>query len=423
MVIAGHTTDYDVAVIGAGAAGVAAAKTLLSLGLSVVIIEGRNRVGGRAYTSMNGTVPLDLGCEWLHSADRNAVVPVAKAMGLSIDRSRPGWGAHVGPGFSLQQRDTFNDASNRFWAALETAARDGEPDRPASDFLEAGNRWNGLIGAISTYYNGVEPEGVSVVDLDRYIDTGVNWRIREGYGTFVERAAAGVDIRLGCPVLSIDHSGVSVGIATAAGTLTAAAVVVTVPTDVLAHGAIIFDPPLPDHLHAAASLPLGLADKVFFEIAAGSNIPEGHFWGATDRTETFSFEVSRHRNVVQGFVGGRFARELERGGPSAFDSEARAQVSHMLGADAARQLRFLCATEWATDPFSLGAYSHARPGCADQRAVLATAVEGRLFFAGEACSRSFFSTAHGAWETGVAAAAAIVATLPRASARPQAHGR
>ena len=419
MVTRSRTTDFDVAVVGAGAAGIAAAKSLIKHGLSVVVLEARTRIGGRAHTLRDtASAPLDLGCEWLHSADKNAVVPVAETLGLTIDRSSPGWGAHVGPGFPAGQRAAFEAASGRFWEALESAAQRGGPDQPASDFLESGNRWNPLIGAISTYYNGVEPDGVSVVDLDRYVDTGVNWRIREGYGTFVERAAVGLDVRLGCVVHAIDHVGPAVRIATDSGTISVAAAIVTLPTDVLASGAIAFDPPVPDHLHAAASLPLGLADKVFFAIAPGADIPNGHFWGAIDRIETFSFHASRETGVLQGFVGGRFARALEQDGPHAFEAQARTQIAQMLGAEANAGLTFLCATQWARDPYSMGSYSHALPGLADQRAVLAAPVGGRLFFAGEACSRAFFSTAHGAWETGVAAADALVASLGPSQAQP-----
>lgn len=386
----------------------------------MLCLEARERVGGRAYTLAEGMpVPLDLGCEWLHSADRNAVVPIARSLGLTIDRSKPTWGSHIGGGFPPGERAAFGEASSQFWDALETAAHNGGPDRPAADFLKPGNRWNGLIGAISTYYNGVEPEGVSVVDLGRYVDTGVNWRVAEGYGTFVTRAAAGLDVRLGCPVLAIDHSGTTVRVGTDRGEVTARAAIVTLPTGVLAAGAIAFTPALPDHLHAASVLPLGLADKVFFRLSAGSALPDGHFWGALDRSETFSFEVSRDRGVVSGFVGGRFARDLERGGPRAFEAGAREQIAGMVGGDVLKDLTFLCATGWACDPFSRGAYSHARPGFADQRAVLATPVDDRLVFAGEACSRHFFSTAHGAWETGIEAARQVASAL----APLQAQGR
>ena len=397
------------AVVGAGAAGIAAARTLAKSGVSVCVLEARDRVGGRAHTvadQRHGV--LDLGCEWLHSADRNPVVCVAESLGLTIDRSRPNWASHVGPGFPPAEFAAFQAASDRFWSALERAAHDGGPDRRASDLLEPGNPWNPLIDAISTYYNGVELNQVSVVDLDRYVDTGVNWRVAEGYGTFVTRAAASLDVRTGCSVRVIDHSGGSVRIVTDGGTLRVGAALVTVPTNVLAGDAIRIVPDLPAKREAAAALPLGLADKIFFSLADGADLPSGHLMGTTDRVETISFDLRPDgRPLVQGFVGGAFARTLEHAGERAFEAEARAQLTRMLGADVQANLTFLRATAWDRDPNSQGAYSHARPGCAAMRERLAEPVDDRLFFAGEACNPTFFSTAHGAWQTGIEAGLAI----------------
>ena len=411
MVTSVSLSDIRVAVIGAGAAGVAAARRLRAAGLSVCVLEARGRVGGRAHTIYDSQAgPLDLGCKWLHSADLNPVVDAARALGLTIDTSRPDWGSHVGGGFPPDARADFQAASSCFWSAAERAAQDGGPDRAASTVLEPGNRWNPLIEAISSYYNGVALSEVSLVDLDRYVDTGVNWRIAEGYGTFVEQAASGLDLRLDCTVHTIDHSGPALKLETSQGALTAHAAIVTLPTDVLAAGGLAFRPALPTKVAAAAALPLGVADKLYFAVRPGADLPSGHLFGTTDSADTISFDIGlRGRPVVEGFLGGAFARALEAEGPAAFEAAARAQLRAMLGADIDKDLTFLRATAWARDPFSLGSYSHARPGFADQRAVLSEPVGERLYFAGEACSRTFFSTAHGAWQTGIDAADAILA--------------
>lgn len=415
LVISDRPTDADVVIVGAGAAGVAAALATTRAGLKTLVLEARDRIGGRAHTvsDRRGGI-LDLGCEWLHSADRNPLVALAQGFGFTIDRSKPDWGAHAGPGFPPAELADFHAASDRFWTALEQAAHDGGPDRPAADLLEPGNPWNPLIDAISTYYNGVELDRVSLVDLDRYVDTGVNWRIAEGYGAFVARAAAALDIRTGSSVSRIDHSGPSVRVVTGAGVLTARAVIVTVPTSLLAAGNIAFVPDLPRKREAAAALPLGLADKVFFAVEDGADIPSGHLFGSKDRVGTISFDLRPGgRPLIHGFAGGDFARSLEMGGERAFEAEARAQLTQMLGGDLARTITFLRATAWDSDPFARGAYSHALPGCADMRATLAEPVDGRLFFAGEACDRDFFSTAHGAWQTGCGAAKAVIGQLAR----------
>ena len=413
LVISDRPADADIVVVGAGAAGIAAARESVRAGLKTIVLEARDRVGGRAHTILDGRGGvLDLGCEWLHSADRNPLVALAQELGFNIDRSKPDWAAHAGPGFPPAELADFHTASDRFWNALEQAARDGGPDRPAADLLEPGNRWNRLIDAISTYYNGVELDRVSVIDLDRYVDTGVNWRVAEGYSAFIARTAGGLDVRTGCRVLTIDHSGANVKIASNAGTITARAAIVTVPTGILANGGIAFVPDLPRHREAAAALPLGLADKVFFAVVEGADIPQGHLFGSKDRVGTISFDLRPGgRPVIHGFAGGDFARRLEQGGERAFEGEARAQLTAMLGVDLAGKIAFLRATAWDSDPFARGAYSHALPGRADMRAALAEPVNDRVFFAGEACSRDFFSTAHGAWESGSATATAAIGRL------------
>ena len=415
LVISDRPADADIVIVGAGAAGIAAAGESVRAGLKTLVLEARDRVGGRAHTVPDGRGGvLDLGCEWLHSADRNPLVGLADELGFTIDRSKPDWSTHAGPGFPPAELADFHAASDRFWTGLEQAAHGGGPDRAASALLEPGCRWNPLIDAISTYYNGVELDRVSIVDLDRYVDTGVNWRIAEGYGAFISAAAAALDVRTGCRVRTIDHSGRHVTVVSDAGAVTARAVIVTVPTNLLANGGIVFAPDLPRHREAAAALPLGLADKLFFAIAEGADVPSGHLFGSTDRVGTISFDLRPGgRPFVHGYAGGAFARSLERGGARAFEAEARSQLTAMLGSDLLKKIIFLRATAWDSDPFAQGAYSHALPGCADMREILAAPVDDRLFFAGEACSRDFFSTAHGAWQSGSEAANAVIGHLQK----------
>ena len=398
-------SNVEVVVVGAGAAGVAAARRLMSAGAATLVIEARDRIGGRAHTIAAAGDVIDLGCEWLHSADRNVLVQVARDLRFTVDEGTPNWGGHVGRNFPKREQAEYRAASEALWDVLEQAAESGGADRPASDFLPPGGRWNALIQSISTYYNGTELENVSVVDLGRYEDSGVNWTIREGYGAMLAAAGKDLPVAFGCVAHRIDHSGKRVRVETSRGTIETGAVIVTLPTPLIAGGALACHPALPEKTEAAARLPLGLADKIFFEITGGFDAPEGHLYGAIDSIETISFDIfPRGRPLVAGFLGGAFARRLEHEGVAAMEAEARRQLTDMLGADVQKHLRFITATRWDMDEFARGGYSHALPGHADARAALASSVDNRIFFAGEACSRHFFSTAHGAWETGIAAA-------------------
>jgi monoamine oxidase len=407
-------SEFDVVVIGAGAAGLAAARRIATAPLSLHVREARDRAGGRGWTVKDPSgLPIELGCGWLHSADVNEWCSIAATLGFALDRTRPQWRTQWrNLGFPPADHDDFRATLERFWDRLDSGG-DSEKDVPGDTFLEPGGRWNGLINAISTYMNGVELDGLSARDFWRYRDTGINWRVVEGYGTLIASLADGLDISFACPAETIDHGGRRIRIATPRGDIEARAVIVTVPTDVLAAGVPRFAPELPDKIAAAHALPLGIADKVYLRLTGGEDIPkDAHLYGAIDRVDTGSYHLRPlGRPLVEGYFGGEFARELEREGEAGFASFAVDQLAALMGNDIRKRLALIAASNWVRDPWARGSYSRARPGHADAREVLAATVDQRLFFAGEACSREDFSTAHGAYRSGVVAAEQAISAL------------
>src|SRR6476620_10580890 len=150
-------SDINVAIIGAGAAGLGAANALKDSGLSTIVLEARDRVGGRAHTIEPAPgIVFDLGCGWLHSADRNRFVGIAGQLNFEIDKTRPPWREQsFDTGFPLAERQDFVRALDAFYDRAEEAAETGR-DSAASKYLEAGNRWNPMIDALSTYIHGSE---------------------------------------------------------------------------------------------------------------------------------------------------------------------------------------------------------------------------------------------------------------------------
>jgi len=213
-------------------------------------------------------------------------------------------------------------------------------------------------------------------------------------------------VRCGVRVRAIDLSAQRVRIETDEGPIRASAVIVTVPTDILARGDIAFSPGIDGHLHAAACLPLGRVDKLFLAMEDAEKVPpETHLLGNPHDALTGSYYLRPFGwPVIECFFGGIAARAMEEAGDAGRLAFATEELGKFLGADFARGLEPIAGTWWHKEPSIGGAYSHALPGHADKRALLACPPDERLHFAGEACSATDYSTAHGAWESGIAAA-------------------
>lgn len=407
--------DIDVAVIGAGAAGLAAARHLQQNRHSVLVLEARDRIGGRAHTMMTAAgLPVDLGCGWLHSADRNPWVAIAREVGFTLDETPPGWGNRLlRAGYSAEDQADWLRTLGEFNDRLDAAA--GGPDRPADRLLEPGNRWNTLIDMISTRANGVELDRLSSHDYQRYEDTEINWRVTEGYGALVQRFGTDLPVRIETPVTAIDWRGKPIAIETMRGILRAGAAILSIPTTVVAAETIRFVPALPVTKQAAANgLPLGIDNKFFFHLAG--DWPEiKDNWtmsGALDRIRSGSYQLKPHgRPLIEMYLGGDHALELERAGFAATTAFARDELARLYGSRIRSCLTPLAGSAWTGDPYARGSYSYAKPGHADDRAVWAAPLDGRLFFAGEATSPNFFSTTHGAYLSGVRAAEEAIAAL------------
>src|SRR4051812_19444386 len=406
------SSEVDVAIIGAGAAGLGAYCALADQGLSVIILEARDRIGGRALTRyLPGGIVFDAGCEWLHSADHNAFVQIASASHFDVADAGSHWGEQTYDiNFPLSEQREFYGASEAFYSRLEIAAQIPD-DSSAAVWLEKGNRWNPLIEAVSCYVNGSELSDVSVHDVESYFETGVNWRVRQGYGALISAYGACCNVALGTHVSAVDYSARKIQVETSRGTLRAQRVIYTLPTALTAEQVVRFHPALPAKIAASMGLPLGYAEKVMLAIDEPELFPEeGHLFGATDRTATGSYDLRPlGQPCIEAFFGGSLARELQARGELA--DFAIEELTNLLGSSFRNRVRAMAHSDWAADSFSCGSYSYAVPGHAGDRAILAESIDDRIFFAGEATSARSFSTAHGAYQTGQRAALEAMRTF------------
>ena len=320
-------SDTEVVIVGGGAAGVAACRRLKDAGIDCLLIEARQRLGGRAWTiGDDPRRPIDLGCGWLHSADRNPWREIAEAQGRSIDRTPPPWmRPSASIGFSPSEQAAFQDAREKFFSRVASAAEEAR-DIPAATLLDPNGRWNDLISATGTYVGGGELERVSALDLSRYDDSGVNWRVVEGYGTVIAAHGADLPVALGRAVRRIDWRGRRLRVETTDGSIAADAAIVTLPSALLAVEAIVFTPRLPAKTEAAAGLPLGLADKLFLSLAdAGEFEKDSRLFGRTDRRATATYHMRPFgRPQIEAYFAASLAAELETAGEAAFLARFRA---------------------------------------------------------------------------------------------------
>jgi monoamine oxidase len=408
------SADVDVVIVGGGAAGIGAARRLAASKLSTLLLEATSRLGGRGWTQDISGLPLDLGCGWLHSADRNAWAEIAAAAGITVDRREPAWGFQYGDlGFTPAEQAA---ASHAFATWVQRLASTPPASDRAADALEPDGEWNSYLQALSGFINGVRLERLSVADYMAYdtASTGLNWRVPSGYGSLIAASfPAAVGLRLVTPVESISLDVHGVTLMTPAGSVRSRAAIVTVSTAVLAGDAIKLPPELEPWRQAAGLLPLGRDEKLFLEISdEGAFAPETHVLGNPRDERTGAYYIRPFGlPVIECFVGGDGARVVEESGPIAGFTFAIDQLAALFGSGVRQKLHPLIASHWSRMTYVGGAYSYALPGHAAQRDALARSFEQRLFFAGEATNPDDFATAHGAHDSGVRAAAQTIAAL------------
>jgi len=413
----------DVIVIGAGAAGIAAARRLRAAGRDVTVLEARDRVGGRVFTALDlAPFPVELGAEYIHG-EHVVTWRWLRELGLAaIARGDGSWWAFAGgrrldpPGFAALMpsppSDDLSDAARAEGAAgatMETALRAWVREKRPRQQEAAWGLWN----SAACVYWGADLDRLGVDALreatyDRDGDT--NFRVGAGYATLFERAASPLRVRLGTPVTAVEWGARGATVHSPSGAFAGRHVVVTLPLGVLKAGGVAFDPPLPDDKReAVARLGVGHVDKVVLVFDAPF-WPEDMRGLFTDLDGQSWIVPGRGRGepapVLRALMGGRAAERFE----AAPDPVAKAvrELETVFGVDLGGRLREGRFAGWGTDPWARTGYSYVPSGGRGLRAALAEPVGGVLFFAGEATHAVRPATVHGAIESGERAAAEVL---------------
>jgi monoamine oxidase len=420
--------DVDIAIVGAGAAGIAAARRVAAAKRRCLLLEASDRIGGRCLTDTRPFgVPWDRGAHWLHTPDINPVAKLAGQTGLDIYPAPPGQKIRIGRRYAREgEMEDFLAALVRTNRAIGEAARKADlscAHALPKDLLD----WRHTVEFVLGPFGCSKDLGeVSAMDFARSIERDSDAFCRQGLGALIAKLADGLPVRLGAPVRQIDLTGRGIAeIALARGSLTARGVIVTVSTGVLAAGKIKFAPEPKRQLDAAGSLRLGSYDRIALELPDNPLGLERDdlVFEKTQGTRTAALLANVAGSpLVTVDVGGRFGRDLAAQGEAAMTAFALDWLGELYGADLRKAVKRTSATQWNNEPWVLGAMSAAAPGGQPARRTLMEPVRDRLWFAGEAVHETLWGTVAGAWESGERAADAALKKLgyvvePREPAR------
>jgi monoamine oxidase len=407
-----HQDWADVVIVGAGVAGLAAASALRRHHVEPLIIEAAARVGGRALTdtqSLGGV--FDYGAGWLHASAKNPLVALASQIGLHVEQlslrelvycDGSGWLTPT----ELKGWDEFRDSA---YAKIRRAASDGN-DVPVSRVVDANGPYWRLLEGWFADDEGTHPDAASTADIAAYCDTGEHATVREGLGTLVRTYADGLPVHCGVRATHLDWSGPGIKLDTTHGSLRARAAIVTASTAVLSREDIAFAPTLPPRtLAAIGALPLSTYEKVGMRLK-GPPLVDRPAWVlslADDLSVALEVRPQHQPRVIAYLNGSQLAGQP----PDALRTVAQDRLATTFGVNASAQVVAWRATRWSDNLLIGGSYSHALPGQAAARAVLAAPLDDRLFFAGEACSQTAYGTLHGAYLSGRVAGERVAQVL------------
>lgn len=409
----------SILIVGAGMAGLAAARSLADAGRPVRVIEARNRIGGRVYTSRDWGTPLEMGASWIHGTTDNPLLELTRKVQAQVvptDYNRP-----VKLAIDPRLQPMTYDAKT--WRTLVSDARDDTDGGTLSAAIDA--EAVGLSDrdrAALAYYVTTEIEDEYAADADQLSATtfdlgtytgGPQAVITSGYDALPRLLADGLPISLNTAVDAVVRKGNSVMVRAGGQTFEGPAAILTVPLGVLKSGKIIFDPPLPDgHAHAVDALGFGVLSKSYFRFRQRTWDAENAFFqylGSEPGRWAQWFTLSAAAGpIVLAFNAGRRGRQVESAPAGELLSGAMPIARALFDTDVTE----VRSSGWSNDPYALGSYSYHAPGSGlDDRRRLQEPISDRLYLAGEAVGVDNPATVHGALLSGRHAAAELLRRL------------
>jgi monoamine oxidase len=410
----------DVAIVGAGAAGLGAARSATSKGLSFRVLEAASFIGGRARTDTTSLgIPYDLGCRTLYGGSNNRFVAYAKETGARLSPPIDKMAFYDGSQLldaksTASMNEYYERTSETLLAAHESATtKTHSPDSSYADAMRVDSRYAHYF-RMSEHPSLAPAADVSIADTGCTSLAITGDEVLDGYGNLVLSAAADIPVVTDCPVSAIDLSGNCIALETPKGKIEARTVIVTVSTAVLAAERIALRPGgWPDWKVAAIeAVPTISMTKVGFRLGAGTlpsefttvhdnQVSGSYVMCAADAPENIIWQLGvGGGELATAYIGGQFSRDLAISGEAAQIDWASQHLRGMLGNSVLDAVIGACATPFDREQWIDGGNSYCRSGTGNQRPMLAEPIDNRVYFAGEACSINSPGVVHGAWESG-----------------------
>ena len=415
--------NCDVAIIGAGAAGLAAGRALVRQSATVCVVEARDRIGGRALTDHKTFgAPFDRGCTYLHHGSRNPLLKLARSKSVKTVPIQKEEKSKIWVGDREATASEYDEIKKQELAIEAALLAAGRKRYDVSATQAIGHlppsKWSEMVN--SWFEFGCPFDQASVIDWYNN-EGGPDFLCPSGLGDLICGLGEHVPVELNTTVLEVHRSAQAVRLVTNRGSISCSYCIVTAPVAVLNAGVIRFVPQLPNwKLEAFAgmiscnylSIGLQFSDPKLLPVKKNAwFVP----WIPDEGQLMFLNNVAG-QGICRAETGADAALELLALGERGAISHAVDVLANALGSNVRRQFITGSFTDWQTDPFSRGAWAWTASGQADCRRELARAVDDRLLFAGEACHETMFATCHGAMLSGLSVAKHIIS-------RERAHRR